>query len=143
FEPYLNGIANSLKLAKDSSVTNIVLWPDDVDLIFHKLPDDSLSAIFILFPDPWPKSRHQKRRIVNPERLKIFAKKLKPDGIINFASDIANYFDYAQEVINASGIFKEEHNSTSPYSGYVKTRYHLKAEEAGRIPQFLRARKEA
>lgn len=141
FEPYLNGIANSLKLSKESSVKNISLWPDDMDLIFDKLPDDALSAIYILFPDPWPKSRHQKRRIVNPERLLTFTRKLKKGGKLNFASDIAEYFDYAREVVLSSGLFKEDVSSTSPYDGYVKTKYHIKAEESGRIPQFLSATK--
>lgn len=139
FDPYLNGIANSLKLAKDLSVTNIALWPDDVDLILDKLPDAILSEIYILFPDPWPKSRHHKRRIINLERLKIIAQKLRIGGLIHFASDIMDYFVSAGEIIGQSGLFKEIYYGESAPDGYIKTRYHLKSEEEGRVPHFLRA----
>ena len=54
FEPYLNGIANALLLADKENISNIRLWPDDVDLIFTKLPDNSISKLYVLFPDPWP-----------------------------------------------------------------------------------------
>lgn len=141
FEPYLNGVANSLKLALERDVDNIALWPDDVDLIFDKLPDNLLDEIYILFPDPWPKLRHHKRRIINLTRLKLFASKLKPCGILYFASDIDHYFDSAHEQIIQSEYFEEVSSNKQPYDGYMKTRYHLKAEEEGRVPRFLRAEK--
>lgn len=137
FEPYLNGIANSLKLSSSLGIENIILWPDDMDLIFDKLPDDFLSEIYILFPDPWPKSRHHKRRIIHLERLKLFAKKLKSNGRLYFASDIKDYFDSAREIISSSLLFQEDYAGIKPMNGYIKTRYHLKAEEENRIPQFL------
>ncbi len=141
FDPYLNGIANSLKLAKDYGVTNISLWPDDVDLIWDKLPDDFLSELYILFPDPWPKLRHHKRRIINPERVNRFATKIKDGGIICFASDIIDYFNYAREIILLSGNFHEVYSGDAPPPFYIKTRYHLKSEEEGRLPYFLCASK--
>lgn len=141
FEPYLNGVANSLKLALEQNVTNIALWPDDMDLVFDKLPDDSLDELYILFPDPWPKLRHHKRRIINATRLKLFASKLKPKGILRFASDIDHYFDSAYDQISSSGHFDEVLTSEQVPEGYIKTRYHLKAEEECRVPRFLRARK--
>lgn len=141
FDPYLNGIANSIKLAKDYSVTNIALWPDDVDLILDRLPDGILSEIYILFPDPWPKSRHHKRRIVNLERLQIFAKKMRCGGNLHFASDIIDYFDYARAIVSSSGLFKECYAGVVSPASYIKTRYHLKSEEEGRIPHFLRVTK--
>lgn len=137
FDPYLNGIANSLKLAKDHDVTNIALWPDDVDLILDKLPDAMLSEVYILFPDPWPKLRHHKRRIINLERLQIIAKKLRPGGFIHFASDIMDYFVSAREIIGQSGFFTEVYSGESAPDGYIKTRYHIKSEEEGRVPYFL------
>lgn len=139
FDPYLNGIANSLKLAKDLDVTNIALWPDDVDLILDKLPDSILSEIYILFPDPWPKLRHHKRRIINIPRLKIIAQKLRPGGVLHFASDIMDYFISARDIIESSGLFTEIYSGELAPDGYIKTRYHLKSEEEGRVPHFLRA----
>lgn len=141
FEPYLNGVANSLKLALEQSIANILLWPDDMDLIFEKLPEDSLDELYILFPDPWPKLRHHKRRIINTTRLKLFASKLKPRGILHFASDIDHYFDSAHYQISISEYFGEVSISEQLPEGYIKTRYHMKAEEESRRPRFLRAKK--
>lgn len=141
FEPYLNGVANSLKLSNEQNITNILLWPDDMDLVFDKLPDDSLDEIYILFPDPWPKLRHHKRRIINTTRLKLFARKLKPQGLLHFASDIDHYFDSAHSQINDSEYFEEVSASEEMPKGYIKTRYHMKAEEELRRPRFLRAKK--
>ena len=141
FEPYLNGVANSLKLALEQNVTNILLWPDDVDLILDKLPDSFLDELYILFPDPWPKLRHHKRRIINAARLKLFASKLKPQGLLHFGSDIDHYFDSARSQVIGSGYFEEISASAQPPKGYIKTRYHMKAEEESRTPRFLHARK--
>lgn len=137
FEPYLNGVANALKLAKDSGITNIMLWPDDMDLVFDKLPDGLLSEIYILFPDPWPKLRHHKRRIINTTRLKSFASKLKEGGRLYFASDIEHYFHSAREIIGSTCLFKEIYSGLESFKGYIKTRYHQKAEDENRAPQFL------
>ncbi len=137
FEPYLNGVANAIKLAKDAEAGNLLLWPDDMDLVFDQLPNDLLSEIYILFPDPWPKLRHHKRRIINPTRLKLFTSKLKANGRLYFASDIAHYFNSAQEIIGSTGLFKEIYSGPLSFENYIKTRYHLKAEEENRAPQFL------
>jgi release factor glutamine methyltransferase len=141
FEPYLNGIANSLKLALAHDVTNIMLWPDDVDLLFGKLPDAFLDELYILFPDPWPKLKQKKRRIVNKERLKIFASKVKDGAIMHFGSDIDDYFDSVCELIGASGDFEPVTAGYNTPDGYTKTRYHLKAENEGRRPRFLQAKR--
>lgn len=141
FEPYLNGIANAIKLSKDEAVSNIVLWPDDMDLVFDKLPDGLLSEIHVLFPDPWPKLRHHKRRIINSARLKLFAQKLITGGKLYFVSDIEHYFDSARDIIKDTGLFEVVHNSFMPFDGYIKTKYHQKAIEEDRFPQFLCASK--
>jgi len=141
FEPYLNGIANSLKLIKAQNITNIMLWPDDVDLVIDQIPNNLLSALYILFPDPWPKLHHHKRRIINETRVKVFASKLQADAMLYFASDIKHYFCYATDMIRSSGLFHEISISSSPYDNYIKTKYHIKAEAALGMPQFLCARK--
>jgi len=141
FEPYLNGVANSLRLAEDMEVKNILLWPDDMDLVFDKLPDNLFDEIYVLFPDPWPKLRHQKRRIINSTRLRLFAQKLKPRGRLHFASDIDHYFNSAQREMQACGYFEEVIASEQPPLGYIKTRYNLKAEDEGRTSRFLCARR--
>lgn len=138
FEPYLNGIANTLLLAEKQNIKNIALWPDDVDLVFKKLHDNSINEIYILFPDPWPKTKQKKRRIICAPRLEIFAKKLKKNGKIYFASDIEDYVDSVKKLISQSKIFvlnKKPENV--PHDGYIATKYHKKAAEEGRSAQFL------
>lgn len=137
FEPYLNGVANSLKLIKEYNVRNILLWPDDVDLVFDLLPHNLLSALYVLFPDPWPKTAHHKRRLINLSRMKLFASKIKPGGALYFVSDISDYFMYAKDVIENSGLFHDVIASQTPYDGYIKTKYHHKADREGRSSSFL------
>ena len=138
FEPYLNGIANALLMAEEVGIENIRLWPDDMDLIFNKLPDHSLNAIYILFPDPWPKTKQKKRRIICPERLVLFHSKLQENGRLYFASDIADYVDNVEKMLKASNLFELLDNpSNEPHEGYIKTKYHGKAELEDRVPRFL------
>ncbi|MES2214822.1 MAG: hypothetical protein V4485_02225 [Pseudomonadota bacterium] len=143
FEPYLNGVANSLKIIQENEIANILLWPDDVDLVISALPDNILDELYILFPDPWPKTPHHKRRILNKARIKQFASKIKTDGILYFVSDILHYFDAAEEVISGSNLFKDIKTSDEPYEGYIKTKYHHKADLEGRSARFLVAKRKA
>ena len=138
-EPYLNGVANVLKLARDEQLTNFLLWPDDLDIILNDMPDNILQGIYILFPDPWPKTKQQKKRILNIERIKIFKKKLKNDSFLVFASDIDSYFEASKKLIDSDSSFKlgiqELHQ---PHPGYVTTKYHQKSIDAGRTARFLK-----
>lgn len=140
FEPYLNGIANALLMAEKEKIDNIRLWPDDMDLAFSDLPDKSLEAIYILFPDPWPKNKQKKRRIVCKERLDLFIRKLKKNGILYFASDIEDYVKQTQKLLKACSQFTLQENIQNiPHEGYVQTKYHAKAEAEGRKAVFLSA----
>lgn len=141
FEPYLNGVANCLKLIKDYDVQNVKLWADDFHLIWNNLPDKIFSKVYILFPDPWPKARHHKRRLLNAEALPIIASKMHQKALLYFVSDIDDYFDEAHHIISSSKIFNTISVTDEAYNNYVKTKYHLKAEAEGRRPMFLRAEK--
>ncbi len=137
-EPYLNGVANVLKLAQDEGITNFLLWSDDIDLILANLPDNLLQGIYILFPDPWLKRRQLKKRILNKERLVILERKLQKDGFIAFASDIEDYFSSVEKLFLENGNFVvKSNNYLQPHSGYVKTKYHEKAIEEGRSARFM------
>jgi release factor glutamine methyltransferase len=145
-EVYLNGVANALKLAKESNITNFLLWDDDLDLILDDLPNNLLSGIYILFPDPWPKRSHNKKRIFNQERLELLQSKLKSNGFLIFASDIDDYFASAINLVQDNGNFiileKElgvEYGYKNYPDNYVVTKYHKKAQESGRTARFLRA----
>jgi release factor glutamine methyltransferase len=138
-EPYLNGVANALKLAKEQEVTNFLLWPDDLDIILNDMPDNILEGIYILFHDPWPKTKQQKKRILNIERLSIFKKKLRDGGFLVFASDIDSYFETVKKLINNDETFQaQSQDFTDPPANYVTTKYHQKSIDAGRIARFLK-----
>jgi len=138
FEPYLNGIANALLLAQKENISNIRLWPDDMDLMFHQMPDHCFSAIYILFPDPWPKNNQKKRRLICESRLELFSTKLCKNGRLYFASDITDYVESVEKLLNNSNLFSMIDNTQNiPHAGYIHTKYHRKALKEGRIPRFL------
>lgn len=135
---YLNGVAGFLRKAADNGLSNYQIWPDDVDLLFDKLPDNSLEGIYILFPDPWPKRRHIRKRLLNETRLIILKNKLKNGGSLYFASDINDYFDSVVTIINKDRSFTILNESYNiPHEGYIETNYHQKALRQGRVPKFL------
>ncbi len=139
-EVFINGVARTLKLLKNLQLTNFLIWPDDVDILLEQIPDNSLDGIYILFPDPWPKRRNLKKRLVNAQRLEIMQRKLKNNGFISFASDIEDYFQAVVALFTTDPNFIFRSNDfTIPHRGYIKTKYHLKAEKEGRQAQFLTA----
>jgi release factor glutamine methyltransferase len=139
-EVYLNGVANLLKQMPYYERDNFMIWPDDIDLILDNIPGSTFDGIYILFPDPWHKRRHLKKRLLNGERLKIIANKLKPGGFLSFASDIDDYFASVLKLLEANNSFEiKTADPTIPHKGYSETKYHKKALKEGRIPQFLTA----
>jgi release factor glutamine methyltransferase len=136
-EPYMNGVANLLKIATQDKLNNISIWPDDVDIILNNIPSNSLRGVYILFPDPWPKARHLKRRIVNPIRLKIIQEKLQANGVIYFASDIYDYVDQVKELMKEFGFKQINIDEFTPHAGYIQTKYHSKASKNIIKPRFL------
>lgn len=136
-EVYLNGVANVLKMAAEQNITNFLLSPDDLDSIIDYIPEGVLSGIYILFPDPWPKRRQQKKRIFSPTRVEILSKKLKNAGFLVFASDINDYFQEAKKILMLNGKFKIL--SEEPPKNYIETKYHKKALNYGRTPKFFQA----
>lgn len=94
-EPFVEGVAKAVIGIEDEGLGNVRLWPDDVRFLLARLPDASLSRVFILFPDPWPKRRQQKRRLVQPDFLQLLRRKLCPGAAIRFATDVRSYADEA------------------------------------------------
>ena len=95
-EPFLNGVASAVRHIDAASLTNVRLHVGDARDLIARLPDGSLDRLFILFPDPWPKARHAKRRLVNREFLLGAARVMKPGAPLRFATDWA---DYANQVL--------------------------------------------
>lgn len=100
-EPFLNGAASAVRHIAERGLTNIRLHVGDARDLLAGLPDASLARIFILFPDPWPKARHQKRRLVQPAFAAELARALQPGGRLRFATDWGDYADRALETLDA------------------------------------------
>jgi len=140
-EPFINGVAKLLALIEEKQLGNVRIHDGDARDLLERLPDRSLERIFLLYPDPWPKARHAKRRLVNAETLGHFHRLLKPGGRFLFASDIADYVDWTRQHVAAHGGFKEEGDPAQPFENWVQTRYEAKARREGRQSSYLTFRR--
>lgn len=140
-EPYIAGVAKLLSKIYEAKPANIRLHIDDARDIIDALPDASLGRVFILFPDPWPKTRHHKRRFVQMELLDSLARVMKPGAEFRFASDDAPYFEWTLERICAHPAFAWMAASSADWltrpEGWPQTRYEAK--ELHGKPAYLRA----
>jgi tRNA (guanine-N7-)-methyltransferase len=129
-EPFQNGVASAVRHIDEQGLTNVRLQDGDVRELIARLPDASLARVFILFPDPWPKARHQKRRLVQPETVANLARLLQPGGRLRFASDWADYIDQALERFTASPDFRwtaeRADDWRTPPADHATTRYEEK-----------------
>lgn len=141
-EPFLNGVAKALMGIEAFDLDNLFLHHGDARDIMDGLPDGILDRLYILFPDPWPKTRHNKRRIINAEFLTDVRRVLKPGGTLFFASDIIDYVDWTITRLKRDGGFSLEVEGPGawrvPYEGWPGTRYEAKAIKAGRPCHYLK-----
>lgn len=141
-EPFVNGVARLLDLLDQQGSGNARILVDDARLLLAALPDASIERAFVLFPDPWPKLRHHKRRIVNAETVGELARVLAPGSELRLATDDADYSRWMLETMLADPrfIWLAEHAADwrSRTADWPATRYEMKALAAGRPPVFLR-----
>jgi tRNA (guanine-N7-)-methyltransferase len=141
-EPYVNGVARCLSLLGDCDNVRVVI--DDARLLLKALPDRCLDRIFVLFPDPWPKNRHHKRRIVNPDTVADMARLLNAGGELRLASDDMNYARMMLWTVMNHGAFDWLAERPADWrerpADWPETRYEAKAVKVGRKPVFLRFR---
>jgi tRNA (guanine-N7-)-methyltransferase len=139
-EPYEMGMAKILTKLEENPLNNVRLYEGDGREILEALPDGSLSRFFLLFPDPWPKTRHHKRRFLQMEMLDLLAAKLKPGAELRFATDDKSYLPYALERLMAHPEFRwtatRQQDWKSRPEGWPPTRYEAKAIKGP--PAFLR-----
>jgi len=140
-EPYLNGVAKAVAAVEKHALENIRLHHGDAWRVLDNILDESLERIFVLFPDPWPKSRHNKRRIINEAFIADIHRVLTPGGTFRFASDIIHYVDWSLTRIFAHGGFQwpaVQHNDwrTRP-DDWPQTRYEAKAIREGRSCHYF------
>lgn len=139
-EPYINGVAKCLAEIERTGVGNVRLFADDARLVMAALPPRSLDRVFVLFPDPWPKTRHHKRRFVQRATLDMLARLMKPAAELRLATDDPSYLPWMLEHIATHPAFEwlAEHPAdwrTRP-DDWPPTRYERKM-LAGRKPVFL------
>ncbi len=146
-EVFENGICSLLsRLVPDDAdpataplPPNLRLWPEDARPLLRALPDGCLDRLFLLFPDPWPKARHAKRRFVHPAMLPVVARVLRPGGEWRIASDDPTYQAWVAEVMGAQDAFHVPDPATARPEGWPPTRYESKALAAGRRPLYWTA----
>ncbi len=143
-EPFINGIVKLLTYVEEEKLDNVRFFDDGRDLI-KVLPDASVDRIFLLYPDPWPKRKHNKRRFVSHENLTEFSRILKPNGFFHFASDIPDYVSWTLMHLYHHKEFKwlakQADDWGVPPKDWVQTRYEAKAYREGRTPCYLNFQK--
>jgi len=145
-EPFLNGVAAALAHIRDQHLANVRLWRGDALDVLSRLPDGALSFLYLLHPDPWPKARHAKRRMVNDGPLAIFAAKLKPGGEFRLATDDPTYLTWALMVMQRHAhqfewLAGRPGDFLEPPGGWIETRYGAKSRREGRRPYYMRYRR--
>jgi tRNA (guanine-N7-)-methyltransferase len=139
-EVFSGGIAKLLQAVDAEGLANVRLFTDDALKLLLQLPDACLDEAFLLYPDPWPKLRHHKRRFVSPTTLGELARVLRPGTSLNFATDIEDYANWTlahvlrepclEFIPGAPGSWHQ------PFPGWEPTRYEQKARLAGRGTSF-------
>lgn len=140
-EPFVNSMAKLLAVVEAEGLKNIRVHDDDATQLLDWLPDGSIDQIDLLYPDPWPKKKHWKRRFVSQVNLERFHRVLKPGGLFCFASDIDTYLNWTLQHCSRHGGFQwTARNATdwrTPFSGWPGTRYEAKAKREGRASAYL------
>ena len=140
-EPFVNGMAKALAAIDDKKLGNIRLHHGDATDLLAWLPHGALARVDLLYPDPWPKRRHWKRRFVQDESVAAIARALRPDGEFRFASDIPDYVAWTLQRLLRSPHFlwtaERADDWRNPWSGFTRTRYEAKAVREGRTPCYL------
>jgi tRNA (guanine-N7-)-methyltransferase len=144
-EPFVNGMAKALAAIDEAKLANVRLHHGDAVALLDWLPAHSLGRIDLLYPDPWPKRRHWKRRFINADNIARLARVLRPGGEFRFASDWANYAEWTLARLLRSPEFawtaERAGDWRKPWVDFSRTRYEAKAIREGRVPCYLGFRK--
>jgi tRNA (guanine-N7-)-methyltransferase len=135
-EPFIDGLAALCARIAAQGSDNIRIWPEDARAVVARLPDRAVARAFILFPDPWPKARHHKRRLIQPAFLDALARVLARGAALRVATDDAAYLEHILEVLPPHPAFALRAKGDRPADA-PETRYEAKARAAGRTPVYL------
>ncbi len=140
-EPFLNGVSGLIDHIDREKIENVRFFMDDARLLMDALPDRSLSRAFILFPDPWRKKRHYKRRVVSPGNVAVLSRLLKDDAELRIATDHHDYCRWilARLLENNDFDWKNDHPDDwhKRPADWPETRYEIKALKAGRKSAYM------
>jgi tRNA (guanine-N7-)-methyltransferase len=129
-EPFVNGLAACLAHIDDAGLANVRLHPGDVRTLMARLPDGAIDRLHVLFPDPWPKTRHRKRRLIAPAFIAEAARLMRPGARLVFATDWADYADWTLRRFLANPRFhwtaERACDWRRPPPDHVATRYEAK-----------------
>lgn len=144
-EPFLNGVVGALLHIRDQDLHNVRLHMGDALDVLERLPDASLERLYLLHPDPWPKARHAKRRMVNDGPLDLIAAKLKPGGEFRLGTDDPTYCRHAMMVMNRRRDFAWQAGEARDFltrpADWPETRYERKARRKGHEVWYFRYRR--
>lgn len=143
-EPFINGVAMLLGKIRRLGTQNVAVHPGDVRDLFDVLPEASIDRAYLLYPDPWPKKRHHRRRFVTPEHLDPLARVLKPGAVFRVATDIPDYVRQTLEQVPRHGfewLGERPQDWRQPWEDWISTRYEQKALREGRTPHYLTFRR--
>lgn len=144
-EPYINGVAMALGKIRKAGCDNIRIHPGDVRDLFDVLPDNSIACAFLLYPDPWPKTRHHRRRFVTPEHLEPLARVMRSGSVLRVATDIPDYVRQTLIEVPRHGfdwLAGRPSDWREPWADWLPTRYERKALREGRVPHYLTFRRQ-
>ena len=136
-EPFESGMAKAVTLIGRESIGNVRLYDQDAALLLDWLPPASVARIDLLFPDPWPKKRHWKRRFVGQRNLDRMTRCLASGGEFRFATDVESYAEWTREEVAKHGRLTSVRDSTEPWEGWPGTRYQVKAAQQGRGASYF------
>lgn len=130
-EVHRPGVGHLMMLLNQQQINNVRIYCHDaIEILEQKLPDHSLAGVHLFFPDPWPKQKHQKRRIVNPDFLNLLSKKLQPSGYFHAATDWQHYAGKMLAFLNANPLFQNT-STTGDYCPRPESRPLTKFEQRG------------
>ncbi|MEQ8598793.1 MAG: tRNA (guanosine(46)-N7)-methyltransferase TrmB [Devosia sp.] len=139
-EVFTGGIGKMVQAIDANDLKNVRLYTDDALKLLMTLPEASVDEVYLLYPDPWPKTRHHKRRFVSPTTLEELARVIRPGGVFNFATDIEDYANWTLAHILRQPLFiftpQAPGSWHTPYPGWQPTRYERKARREGRMLSF-------
>lgn len=140
-EPFINGVGSCLAKIQASGVQNIRIYDDAVQNLLPAVADGYFSKMYVLFPDPWPKKRHFKRRLLSAGNMPLFLSKLRVGGDFLFATDHRGYCEWVQDLIATIPELSVLTEGHKPPEDWIETAFQRKGQEAGRAAYFMHVQK--